>query len=562
MENDPNPQLPITNSIKGNIVDLFNRRIFPGEVVVSNGIIISITETNSAIDQFILPGFIDAHVHIESSMLTPAAFARMAVVHGTVATVSDPHEIANVNGIEGVQYMIDNSKLSPFKFFFGAPSCVPATNFETAGATLDAKAVEQLLQNPDIWYLSEMMNYPGVLHHDPEVMAKIAAAIRVGKPIDGHAPGLRGEGALAYATAGQPAGQIAITTDHECFTLDEALDKIKAGMHILIREGSAAKNYEALAELLKLHPERVMFCSDDKHPDALLIGHINDLVKRSLSKGYDQYDVLRAACVNPVLHYKLPVGMLRVNDAADFIVVDNLEALNILQTYINGELVAQNGKTTLPIILAAPINNFNTEKKEAAAFKITARNAAPQIRVIEAIEGQLITNQLILPAKVHDGCIVSDITRDILKIAVVNRYQNNAPIAVSFIKNFGLKFGAIASTVGHDCHNIIVVGVDDDSICAAVNKLIGYKGGIAVATAKDNVAGMPLSVAGLMSPNDGESVAASYTEIDNRAKQLGTPLHAPFMTLSFMALLVIPSLKLSDKGLFDGSKFEFTPVEV
>lgn len=541
--------------ISGKIVDLFNRRIFPAEIVVNNGIITSITETGTATDQYILPGFVDAHIHIESSMLTPAAFARMAVVHGTVATVSDPHEIANVNGLEGVQYMIDNSKQTPFKFFFGAPSCVPATGFETAGAVLDSKAVERLLHNPDIWYLSEMMNYPGVLHNDGEVMAKIAAAKRAGKPVDGHAPGLRGTDAMAYAAAG-------ITTDHECFTLDEALDKIKAGMHILIREGSAAKNYDALADLLKLHPEKVMFCSDDKHPDALEMGHINELVKRSLARGYGLYDVLRAACINPVLHYKLPVGMLRVNDPADFIIVNNLDDLSVLQTYINGNMVVENGKTLLPSIPVTPINNFKAGKKESSEFKIKAQSANPVIRVIEAIEGQLVTNQLHLPGKVADGCLVSDTEKDILKIAVVNRYENNAPVSVAFIKNFGLKYGAIASTVGHDCHNVIATGVDDDSICAAVNTLIDHKGGIAVAKNIDDVSCMPLPVAGLMSANDGYEVAAAYTGIDKMAKELGTPLHAPFMTLSFMALLVIPSLKLSDKGLFDGGKFAFTTVKV
>lgn len=544
-----------TITISGKLIDLFQRRIYPAQVTVNNGIIASVTETEAAPEQYILPGFVDAHIHIESSMLVPTAFAQMAVVHGTVATVSDPHEIANVNGMEGVQYMIDNSKLSPFKFFFGAPSCVPATNFETAGYTLDAKAVETLLQNPDIWYLSEMMNYPGVLYKDPEVLAKIAAAKRIGKPVDGHAPGLKGDAAAKYTAAG-------ITTDHECFTLDEALDKIIAGMHILIREGSAAKNYEALSLLLKLHPDKVMFCSDDKHPDELVLHHINRLVKRSLEKGYDLFDTLTAACVHPVMHYNLPVGLLRENDPADFIVINDLVRFDVLQTYINGQLVAQNGKSLLPDIAVSPINNFNVGKKEISAFKIKAHNAAPIIRVIEAIEGQLVTNALQLPAKVEDGYIVSDTTRDILKIAVINRYEKAAPVTVAFIKNFGLKHGALASTVAHDCHNIIAVGVDDESICAVVNKLIECKGGISVATDKDEVAFMPLQVAGLMSVDGGYKVAAAYTRLDKMAKDLGTQLHSPFMTLSFMALLVIPSLKLSDKGLFDGGKFEFISVEV
>ena len=542
-------------TISGNLIDLFQRRIYPAEVAVSNGLIISVKETAPAADQYILPGFIDAHIHIESSMLVPTAFAQIAVIHGTVATVSDPHEIANVNGREGVQYMIDNSKLSPFKFFFGAPSCVPATNFETSGYTLDASAVEELLHSPDIWYLSEMMNYPGVLNNDPEVMAKIAAAKRIGKPVDGHAPGLRGDIAAKYAAAG-------ISTDHECFTLDEALDKIKAGMHILIREGSAAKNYEALADLLRSHPDKVMFCSDDKHPDELVLYHINSLVKRSLKKGFDLYDVLRAACVHPVLHYNLPVGLLRENDAADFIVVNNLKDFDVLQTYIDGQLVAKQGKSPLPDVPVTPINNFHADKKEIGEFKIKTKSDTPLIRVIAAIEGQLITNMLQLPAKVSDGCIVSDIERDILKIAVINRYEKGAPAAIAFIKNFGLTHGALASTVAHDCHNIIVVGVDDASICAAVNALIDCKGGLSVARHGEDVTSMPLPVSGLMSLQNGYEAAIAYTRLNNIAKELGTSMLAPFMTLSFMALLVIPSLKLSDKGLFDGKKFEFTSVEV
>ena len=541
--------------VSGQLIDLFQRRTYPAIITIENGIIADIVETDTAPEHYILPGFVDAHIHVESSMLVPTAFARLAVVHGTVATVSDPHEIANVCGMEGVQYMIDNSKLSPFKFFFGAPSCVPATAFETAGATLDAADVATLLQNPNIWYLSEMMNYPGVLHKDPEVMAKIAAAHAAGKPVDGHAPGLRGAEANAYAAAG-------ITTDHECFTLGEALDKVNAGMHILIREGSAAKNFDALADLIRLHPDKVMFCSDDKHPDELELNHINALVKRALSLGFDLYDVLRAASVNPVAHYHLPVGLLRKGDPADFIKIDNILNFNILQTVINGLIVAENGNSLLPSLPATTINNFNTNKKTIEQFHIPSPAPQCTIRVIEAIEGQLVTNQLQLPAKTKDGLIVSDIERDILKMAVVNRYQPDAPIALGFIHNIGLKTGALASTVGHDCHNIIVVGTDDESMCAAVNALIDCKGGIAVTEPGTGTEYMALPVAGLMSAEDGHNVAAQYTYIDNKAKELGTPLKAPFMTLSFMALLVIPSLKLSDKGLFDGSTFNFTPLFV
>jgi adenine deaminase len=539
--------------VSGQVVDIFHRRIFPGVVVVDNGIITSITEVSEAPAHFIMPGFVDAHVHIESSMLVPTAFARLAVVHGTVATVSDPHEIANVNGLAGVQYMIDNSKQTPFKIFFGAPSCVPATFFETAGAVINAADIAKLLNNPDIWYLTEMMNYPGVLHNDPDVMAKIKAAKAIGKPIDGHAPGLRGEDAEQYAAAG-------ITTDHECFTLPEALDKIGAGMSILIREGSAAKNYEALSSLLHTHPDKVMFCSDDKHPDDLVLHHINNIVKRSLSKGYDLFNVLRAASLNPIEHYKLPVGLLRENDPADFIIVNNLQQLDVLQTYINGQLVAEHGRPLLPHVPAQSINNFNVTAKTVADFYISTNTAQPRIRVIEAVDGQLVTNELEYTGKVLNGNIVSNTENDVLKIALVNRYENK-PVAVGFIKNFGLKAGALASTVAHDCHNIIAVGVTDEHICNAVNMLIDCQGGVAISGNNEaTTAVMPLPISGLMTGEDGYEVAALYAAINEKAKQLGTTLHAPFMTLSFMALLVIPSVKLSDKGLFNGSKFEFVDV--
>ena len=541
--------------ISGQFVDVFNRRIFPADILIADGTIAAITEVSAAPDRYILPGFVDAHIHIESSMLVPSAFARLAVTHGTVATVSDPHEIANVCGIDGVRFMIENSKTVPFKFFFGAPSCVPATGYETAGAILDADAVTSLLADKDIWYLSEMMNYPGVLHGDPQVMAKIHAAHKTGKPIDGHAPGLRGEVAAKYASAG-------ISTDHECFTIEEALDKIAVGMYILIREGSAAKNYDALCDLLRLHPDKVMFCSDDKHPDELVVNHINSLVTRSIARGYNLFDVLTAASVNPVLHYKLPVGLLRLGDSADMIIVDSLSKLNILETWTDGKLACKNGIPQFEEVSIKLINNFNTNPKIPSDFEIKTKEKDCIIRVIEAIEGQLITNSIELPAQIQNGYIISDVSRDILKIAVVNRYQHNTPVSVGFIRNFGLKEGALASTVGHDCHNIIAIGVDDEAICIAVNALVAARGGISVVNGEQNVSCMPLPVAGLMSDQDGRETAKQYTEIDIKAKELGTALKAPFMTLSFMALLVIPSLKLSDKGLFNGEKFNFTDVVV
>ncbi len=538
-------------NIEGNIVDITAGSIYPGKVTVNDGVIESIERLEGArFDHFILPGFVDSHVHIESSMLIPSEFARLAVVHGTVATISDPHEIANVCGMEGVEYMISNGKTVPFKFNFGAPSCVPATSFETAGAVLDVDDVRQLLEKPEIKYLSEMMNFPGVLSGDPEVLLKIKAAHDLGKPVDGHAPGLRGEEARIYTNAG-------ISTDHECFTAEEALDKLGLGMHILIREGSAAKNFEALIELLHDYPDQIMFCSDDKHPDSLEAGHINRLCARAVEKGIDIFKILKAACLNPVKHYQLDVGLLKEGDAADFIAVKDLDHFDVIQTYINGQLVAQNGQTLIESQSAGVVNNFDCTPKTSEAFAVKA-DGAGRLRVIEALDGQLITHQLSAAPKIGKGYVISDPENDILKIAVVNRYYD-APVATAFIKNFGLKQGALASSVAHDSHNIVAVGVDDESICKAVNLVIEQKGGIsAVNETKEAI--LPLPVAGLMSAEDGYAIARSYTAIDSMAKDMGSHLSAPFMTLSFMALLVIPALKLSDKGLFDGTKFEFVGV--
>lgn len=536
--------------VAGHLVDIPGRKTFPAVVTVTGSRITKIAPSEGAVpQQFILPGFVDAHVHVESSMLVPSEFARLAVCHGTVATISDPHEIANVLGVKGVEYMLDNAVQVPFKFCFGAPSCVPATVFETAGAAIDAQNVETLLQRDDIYYLSEMMNYPGVLHQDPEVMAKIAAAKRCNKPVDGHAPGLRGEDAAIYIRAG-------ISTDHECFTLEEALDKLQHGMHILIREGSAARNFEALASLIQSHPQMVMFCSDDKHPDNLVEGHINVLVKRALAKGYDLYNILQAACINPVKHYNMPVGLLQEGDPADFILLNNLEDMEVIQTFINGQLVAEKGVTKIPSVPIHPVNQFNCDPLTADAFRIESNEPEVMVKVIEALEGQLITNTLTATLKTENGSVNSDTGTDTLKIAVVNRYHN-APVAVSFIRHFGLQKGAIASTVAHDSHNIIAVGVDDESICEAINQLIKSKGGICVTDGKSSRV-LALPVAGLMSADDGYTTANAYSELDTAAKALGSKLDAPFMTLSFMALLVIPHLKLSDKGLFNGDEFAFT----
>lgn len=537
--------------IQGQIVDIENKRIYSGEVTVENGKIKLIVEKEHNVKNYIMPGFIDAHIHIESSMLVPSEFAKLAVLHGTVGTISDPHEIANVLGKDGVFYMIENSKKVPLKFHFGAPSCVPATSFETAGAVIDSEGIKELLASPDIYYLAEMMNYPGVLFDDEEVMKKIAWSKHFNKPVDGHAPGLRGDAVKKYISAG-------ITTDHECFTYDEAAEKLALGMKVIIREGSAAKNFEALIDLLSEHFENMMFCSDDKHPDDLIVSHINALCARAVAKGMEVFKVLQVACINPVHHYNMNVGILREGDFADFIVVEDLVNFKVLQTYINGELVAENGTSKVAHVDFETPNNFNTSLKKKEDFEV--KSSATTIRVIEALEGQLITNEIHHTTLQKDGNLVSNTNDDVLKMTVVNRYQD-APPAMAFIKNFGLKKGAIASSVAHDCHNIVAVGTSDEEICKAVNLLIENNGGVCAVNGNEQKV-LPLPVAGIMSDKDGWTAGKLYQEIDQMAKALGSPLKAPFMTLSFMALLVIPDLKLSDKGLFSGNTFSFVDLEV
>ena len=538
-------------TVEGNIVDVLNGIIFKGAVTIDNGVIQSVVKKEVSSTNYILPGFIDAHVHVESSMLIPSEFARLAVTHGTVATISDPHEIGNVLGIEGVKYMLDNGKKVPFKFYFGAPSCIPATSFETAGAEIDVEDTEELLQMPEIVYLAEMMNFPGVLSKDETVMKKIQLAHQYKKVVDGHAPGLRGEDAKKYIAAG-------ITTDHECFTAEEALEKLQYGMKILIREGSAAKNFEALIDLMHDHHDNMMLCSDDKHPNDLVVSHINQLVKRAIKKGIAPMKVFQAACVNPVKHYGMKVGLLQLNDPADFIVTDNLTDLTILETYIDGKLVAKNGKSFINSVKAEIVNNFNCNKISEKDIEVAADSN--KIRVITVEDGQLITKQMVAEMTPKDNCLFSDTSKDVLKLVVVNRYNPSTP-SVAFVKNFGLKEGAMASTVAHDSHNIIATGVNDADIVAAINLLIEHKGGVS-AVNNEFKGILPLPVAGLMSVEDGYTVAEKYELLDKKIKTWGCTLQAPYMTMSFLALLVIPDLKLSDKGLFDGTKFKFTSLFV
>jgi len=536
-------------TISGNIVDVLNGETFPGTLTIEDGRITDVTRDEAEYGDYILPGFVDTHVHVESSMLTPAEFARAAVIHGTVGTVSDPHEIANVLGRDGIEFMLESAARTPFKFHFGAPSCVPASPFETSGASLGPEEVAALLDMEGIGYLAEVMNYPGAINADPEVHAKLDAARQRGMPIDGHAPGVRGEALEKYFAAG-------ITTDHECFGIDEAREKLGLGMKILIREGSAAKNMDELLPLLVEAPEACMLCSDDKHPDDLVRGHVNLLVKRAVDAGIDTMNALRAACVNPVLHYGLDVGLLRPGDPADLIVVDDLASFNVRRTYIGGELVAENGKTLLPRTETSRPNAFAAAVKSPEDFRVEYPGG--QLRVIGVVEGQLVTQKLAAEPKIMDGDVVSDVDADVLKIAVVNRYADSPP-AVAFVKGFGLRRGAIASSVAHDSHNVIAVGTDDAELCRAINCVVEARGGICAVDGDEQVV-LPLPIAGLMSDSGAGEVARLYEEVDAMAKRLGSVLHAPFMTLSFMALAVIPSLKLTDKGLFDGDKFQFTEL--
>jgi len=534
----------------GNIVDLQNEKIFKGRVYVENGYIQSIVPDDDVTEeQTLLPGLIDAHIHVESSMLIPSEFARLAVVHGTVATVSDPHEIANVLGIDGIKFMIQNGKKVPFKFYFGASACVPATPFETSGASLGEKELDYLLSLDEIKYLSEMMNFPGVINRVPSEMKKIEIANKYHKPVDGHAPGVKGEDARKYVSAG-------VSTDHECFTLEEALEKIRFGMKIQIREGSAAKNFEALIDLMKDHADKVLFCSDDRHPNDLAAGHINDLIKRAVAKGHAPLKVLKSVIINPIEHYKLDVGRLREGDPADMIVVDNLENFNVKETYIQGQKVAEEGRSLILSVEEETPNKFLA--KTISVADISVRDQGRKIKVIESYDGELITGILEASPKVVAGNVVSDVDNDILKMVVLNRYEKAKP-AMAFIKNIGLKKGAFASSVAHDSHNIVAVGTSDEAITQAVNAIVRTKGGVAVVNdGREDV--LPLPVAGLMSNDNGYRVAARYEALDRMLHEMGATLRAPFMTLSFMALLVIPDLKLSDKGLFDGRTFSFTSL--
>jgi adenine deaminase len=534
--------------ISGRLIDIHKRAIYPASITIKKGYIEKIEKLESAPEHYILPGLTDAHIHIESSMVTPGSFAKAAVSRGTIAVVSDPHEIANVLGIQGVLYMINDAARVPLKFYFGAPSCVPATTFESAGATIDSSGINELMHLPEVKYLAEMMNYPGVIYNDPEVRSKIEIAKKLKKPVDGHAPGIRGDSLKAYVTAG-------ITTDHECTSIDEAREKISLGMKILIREGSAAKNLDDLKNLYKTDPDMIMLCSDDLHPEMLMKRHINKLAAKLISEGFNVFDVIRSCTINPALHYGLETGLLKPGQPADFIIVEDYRSMDVIDTWINGKKVFSKGKVLFDYQGADPVNNFNCSEIKIQDIRVTAESE--KMRVIQAFDGNLFTKEIIENVK-RESLIEADTKSDILKIVVKDRYKDLEP-AVGFISGFGLKSGAFASSVAHDSHNIICIGTNDNDIANAVNEVIRIKGGLAAANGK-NINCLPLPVAGIMSDQPVDKVAYEYEELSEFVKTNGCKMSAPFMTLSFMALLVIPELKLSDRGLFDGNRFCHVPL--
>ena len=557
--------------IEGNIVDIIARKIYSGCVFIENRIIKDIVKTDKIYNNYIIPGFIDSHVHIESSMLTPDNFSRLVSRHGTVAVVSDPHEIANILGVEGINYMIDNSKKALIKIYTTIPSCVPATTMDASGAEISAEDVEALFKSNNFIGLSEMMNVPGVLVQDKEVLKKINSAVKRNLTVDGHAPLLNGEDLVKYINSG-------ITTDHECSNLNEAKEKINKGMKIIIREGSAAKNYEKLKSLITTNSNDLMFCTDDSHPDNLIeFGEIDKIVKMAVRDGFDVFDVLKIACLNPILHYNLKVGSLKIGDEADFLRIENLSSFKILNTYIAGKKIYQNeesvetndaliskNENTISITKSeysnnskTLLNNFNHELIKEEQLKKSVRE---KVIAIGLIPGELLTSKKIIQIESSDN-LQSDINRDLLKIIYINRYNNSSLPQVEYIVGFGLKNGAIASSVSHDSHNIIAVGCSDKEIEIAVNNVIKNKGGLAIAynTINNDVITdcLALPIAGIMSDREGEYVASKYKKISNLVLNLGCNIPSPFMTLAFMSLLVIPEIKIGEKGLFDYSKFNF-----
>ncbi len=536
--------------IKGNFVDVINRSVFPAEVVIENGIVVEITRIEEVLSNYILPGFVDSHIHIESSMCIPSVLAPVLLKHGTIAAVCDPHEIANVCGVEGINFMINDANRSGYKYFFGVPSCVPTSSVESSGAIIDSTLVLELLQRDDLYFLAEMMNYPGVINNDDEVLSKLTSAKLFNKPIDGHAPGLSGDNLTKYISNG-------VSTDHECSTIEEAVEKINHGMKILIREGSAARNFDTLIPLIDEYYNSIMFCTDDAHPDFIVDRHINYLVKEAVRRGYDLFNVLYAACIHPILHYSLPVGYLRVGDNADFIVVDSLSCFNVNEVYSNGRKVFPLEPEKVDCSLKLP-NVFHAENVCLKDLQIT--NSKAKVKLIEIIDGDLYTKSPIVDNWCDTEFITQSISNDYLKLTVVDRYKKKC-ISSAFVKGFGFKKLAIATSIAHDSHNVIAVGSHDELLVEVLNLVVDNKGGIAVSDG-ENILSLKLDVAGLMYSGSFEELLAKYKEIQLFIDEKQSLVKAPLMTLSFLSLLVIPELKLGSNGLFDVNSFSYTSLFV
>ncbi|REE28506.1 adenine deaminase [Methanothermobacter defluvii] len=536
--------------IRGNILNVFTGDIYPAEIEVAGGRVRCVRSISGNFSVIILPGFIDAHLHIESSMLTPSSFAAAAIPHGTVSTISDPHEIANVMGVDGVRFMIDDAAATPMKFYFTAPSCVPATPFETAGAEITAREIEELLRMDSVVALGEMMNFPGVIAGDDGVMAKIEAARDLNMPVDGHAPLLSGDELCTYIGAG-------ISTDHECVSPEEVLEKRRLGMKIMAREGSSARNLRDLAAA-----GCDFLVSDDIHPADLLEGHMDRILRRAVDYGIDPVSAVQMVTINPAEHYGLSTGAIAPGWDADFVVVDSLRDFNVKRVYIDGRPVAEEGRYLIKRRggTRAPPRKLEVPDFPVERLDFRAEGDEATVRVIDVLDGQLITEESVATLEVEDGAVQADTSSDILRVSVLDRY-GRGNISSGFVHGFGLQEGAIASTVAHDSHNLIVVGVDPELMKRAVDILKKAGGGL-VAVAEDDHRVLQLPVAGLMSDGDVFEVADGFENLNTFTEQLGSRLSAPFMTMSFLSLLVIPRLKIGDRGLFDVEKFEFVDVLV
>ncbi|MEM4524889.1 MAG: adenine deaminase [Methanothermobacter sp.] len=532
--------------LKGNILNVFTGDIYPAEIIIENGMIKIVRKIKGDFDGILLPGFIDAHTHIESSLMTPSSFAEATIPHGTTAVISDPHEIANVMGLEGIDFMIEDSKRVPLKFFFTAPSCVPSTEFETAGARIGINEIEALLERDEIVALGEMMDFPSVISEDPQVIEKIKAAKRACKPIDGHAPLLSGDDLCRYVEKG-------ISTDHESVYAEEAREKIELGMKIMVREGSSAKN---LQELAKVGGDFLV--SDDMEPGDLIEGHMDAILRKAVEYGIDEVEAVRMVTINPADHYSLDFGAIAPGKSADIVLVDNLKNFTVKKVFINGELVAKDGEKLFKVKgkeRTPPQGKIRIKGLESSRLGIRASGNRARVRVIKVFEGQIITSESIHELPIRDGIVQPLPEDDILKVSVIDRY-GHGNIGNGFVEGFGIQEGALASTVAHDSHNLIVVGTSTDYMMRAV-EILRRSGGGLVAVALDESMHLRLPVAGLMSHERVNILACKARQLNDFVADMGSSLSNPFMTMSFLSLLVIPQLRLSDRGLFNVEERRF-----